>query len=173
MILVGVDQGWDMAQFLSDFVSYTTAAVAVAAILSANIGPEPDEAADSVANAPLIEIVEPPSVAGLMDTVPEADLIAVTFASQDDIPAPEPPADAVGTGDVFGRVTGQSVNIRSGPGTRFPIVARAGFDERFGVTGRTDGNWVEITGADAGERMWIHGNFFEAEEALVLLAGNG
>ncbi|MGL4648688.1 MAG: hypothetical protein ACRC1H_04720, partial [Caldilineaceae bacterium] len=68
------------------------------------------------------------------------------------------------------RVTmnGARLNIRSGPGTTFPLVSKALPDDLFVLTGRTDASdWlrVELTAAE-GSQGWVSAAFVESSVAL-------
>jgi uncharacterized protein YgiM (DUF1202 family) len=76
-------------------------------------------------------------------------------------PVAEPAAVASGAAPVDGskwRVTGDRVNLRSGPGTGFEIVASAVRGEDVVLQGR-DGDWAEVILPETGAKAWIFGKF--------------
>lgn len=66
-----------------------------------------------------------------------------------DTPSPSPtPAPAAS-------VTGDSINVRSGPGTIYPVVGKAAKGESLPVIARNqDGSWLEVELKD-GKRGWV------------------
>ncbi|MHA3978300.1 SH3 domain-containing protein [Halovulum sp. GXIMD14794] len=183
-----------MADFYSDFVNWTTASVIGGALilsatdLSTKDDSEIEEpvllaaAADSTADSLMISAVLNDSVAdqappeaetaavrtrAKLPQIQQAKLETVVFTTAGDSsglpkiqqPAPQDLLDK-------GRVTGQSVNLRKGPGTRFPVVGRATQNDRLPVTGKTDGIWVQVV-IEGNADAWIHGNYFSTPEQLA------
>ncbi|RME54240.1 MAG: DUF5107 domain-containing protein, partial [Caldilineae bacterium] len=76
-------------------------------------------------------------------------------------PSPAPSAPTATTPQV--RII-QPMNLRSGPGTHYPIVATAQPGETFPIMGvNAKGDWWQIE--RAGELLWVYAPFVEAENA--------
>ncbi|WP_112321910.1 SH3 domain-containing protein [Oceanibium sediminis] len=169
-----------MSQFYSELLTWTAfGLIGGAALLgSAPGGPLSGESGETIARATSDPLPEPIDIRELdmaaADTaelspvtplITEAELQAVEFTATG-APVFAMPTGAAGAepGN-SGLVTGESVNIRSGPGTSFAVVARAVRDDRLQVTGQRDGSWIEIVlpfGTD--DPAWIHGSYFSAPE---------
>jgi heat shock protein HslJ len=80
-----------------------------------------------------------------------ADAIAVMMTRRVEVDLPEPPADpATPTGRVVGT---QGLNVRSGPGTAFPVIGVARLGDEGEIVGRSaDGRWwvVSVPSAPGG-----------------------
>ena len=91
------------------------------------------------------------------------DAIAVIMTRQQiiDLPEPEP---ATPTGVVTGA---QSLNIRSGPGTNFPVIGVARNGDSGEIIGRSaDGNWWVVSVPSApGGMGWVSASFVTATDA--------
>lgn len=91
------------------------------------------------------------------------DAIAVQMARNIEVVIPEPEA-----GVPTGRVTAPNgVNIRSGPGTNFPILATARFGAEGEIVGRSvDGRWwvVAVPSAPGGSG-WVSADFVAVTDA--------
>lgn len=183
-----------MTDFYSDFVNWTTASVVGGALVlsSADISVKDQSIEDepvlllaasgSTADSLMVRAMLDDSTTDRVDAEPrtealrtraklpqiqKATLETVVFTATGDrsgLPVIKQPApkDTLAKG----RVTGQSVNLRKGPGTRFPVVGRATLDEQLPVTGKTDGIWVQVVingNADA----WIHSNYFRTPDQLA------
>ena len=156
-----------MSEFVSNFLTYLTVSLfGAACFLVSMTFPEPT-ATDTfrAANAlplPAAATGTANNEAGRADTgeFQEAVLEAVVFTAGgiDDTPGTEAVRRPTGT------VTGQSVNLRAGPGTNHQIAGRASRGDALPVTGQRDGIWFEVIEPVLGQRVWIHGNFFKAPE---------
>lgn len=82
---------------------------------------------------------------------------------------PTPVADGQPTAQVA--MTGSRLNIRSGPGTAFPVIGKALPREVFIVQGRNaDSSWVQIAAPDlTGGLGWVAANFVEVSEPIANL----
>ncbi|QHQ36283.1 SH3 domain-containing protein [Algicella marina] len=169
-----------MSEFLSNFVSYSTASVFGGLCLLNGIeGEQPVEA--QVAN----NVAEISSSAGFTQVasvtqaepkfvrkeIRQAKLESVVFTASGLDQTPRPAKQAKGPEGV---VTGASVNLREGPGTNYTIADRARQGDKLAVTGERDGIWFEVISQNTGARVWIHGNFFSApkDENGAILARN-
>ncbi|MEM8789708.1 MAG: SH3 domain-containing protein [Pseudomonadota bacterium] len=98
--------------------------------------------------------------------IAQAELEEVNFTAtgidSGDLTAATPAAKNMGT------VTGNRVNIRSGPGTGFAIVTSAVRDDKLQITGSRDGSWVEVRAPITGDPVWIHGKFFAVSDFNAL-----
>jgi hypothetical protein len=66
-----------------------------------------------------------------------------------------------------GRVTGAVVNLREGPGTQYPVLAKAEEGDLLRITGRYgEGGWWQVEW-ERGEVAWITDKFVEADEASL------
>ena len=125
---------------------------------------------------PLLEVIAAATVTPVVsdgadtrqttDAVRQADLTTVLFTSVG-VEANPAHASQPDAPELMGRVTGSSVNIRSGPGTSNPVVGRGVRDQEFRVTGESDGAWVQIVMPLTGERAWIHTNYFLTPERIA------
>ena len=91
------------------------------------------------------------------------DAIAVHMVRELEIPF-APPAPAVPTG----RVTAPNgVNVRTGPGTNFPVIGLAPFGREGEIIGRSaDGSWwVVAVPSAAGGMGWVSASFVAASDA--------
>jgi SH3-like domain-containing protein len=96
-----------------------------------------------------------------------ATLTATQVAAQAEAPttAPQPPAPEL-------VVTGDAVNVRSGPDTTYEIAGAAARDQVFAVTGRNAaGDWWQICCID-GQPGWIFGELAQVQqgEAVAVVA---
>lgn len=172
-----------MSEFLSNFVTYSTASLFGGLCLLASPWPqsvEPETAALVAESRPIAvpEIAKPePKVelAALTTEAPrsiirEAKLESVVFTAGGVDQRQRPIAASRRTGIV----TGNSVNLRGGPGTSHSIVDRAVKGDALPVTGQRDGVWFEVISGNSGQPAWIHGSFFNAppDENGAVLAQN-
>jgi heat shock protein HslJ len=91
------------------------------------------------------------------------DAIAVHMVRELEIPLPEP-----GPGVPTGRVTAPNgVNIRSGPGTNFPVLGVAPFGATGEIIGRSANGawWVVSVPAAPGGNGWVSADFVAASNA--------
>ncbi len=111
--------------------------------------------------------------AGLLEMRTAGDQIAVVMTRKAilDLPAPAPePATPTG------RVTGaQSLNVRSGPGTNFPVIGVARAGDEGEIVGRSeDGRWWAVAVPSApGGIGWVSADFVlatNAEDVPVIAA---
>jgi len=58
-----------------------------------------------------------------------------------------------------GRITGNALALRSGPGKSNPALGALNKGERVRITGETNGNWVPIEVASNGQRGWVFHKF--------------
>lgn len=163
-----------MSHFYSDMLTWTVVGLFGGAVLLGTAGF--DTAPRDVADASTQDIADPlPEPVDIREldmaeasdalllpqTVPirDATLEVVTFTATGDRTVPDDSASAAAANT--GVVTGESVNMRAGPGTSFAVVAQAARDDALQVTGETDGIWVEVILPDGGDDLaWIHGNYF-------------
>ncbi|MCL4857844.1 MAG: META domain-containing protein [Caldilineaceae bacterium] len=85
-----------------------------------------------------------------------------------DLPAPPPPPPAPEPATPRGRVTaGQGVNIRSGPGTNFPVIGFARYGDEGEIIGRSaDGRWWAASAPTLpGGVAWVSADFVAASNA--------
>lgn len=136
-----------------------------AVLVAAETGPTAPLLAEPIADPVDIRELDladaKPAILGeTLDVITEAELETVVFtATGDQSGLSALPASNAGI------VTGESVNMRSGPGTGFDIVARASRNDRLLVTGQRDGIWVEVVLPYGGDDLaWIHGNYFDAPD---------
>lgn len=170
-----------MSQFYSDMITWAVVGLTAGAVVLGNLpgsAPEPDlgvaevTSADSpetrvvLAAADTAQVIEPAQVervtraaVPLPQIVDDAVLMEVNFTSNGaDLGLPQ----VAGSDLDAGRVTGQSVNLRAGPGTGFEIVSRAAFNDELFVTGESQGIWVQVLLPITEQEAWIHGNYFDA-----------
>lgn len=159
-----------MSEFISNFLTYTTATVAIGAGALTNL--EYNSAVQR--SATQIATIDPLLL--IHDEIPvESDVPQVTnfLVGPGDIQAAEltsvvfssTGADtSVGalTTKASGTVTGASVNLRNGPGTNYAIAGRAASGQSLEVTGNSDGVWFEVLDPVQATPVWIHGKFFDA-----------
>ena len=158
-----------MSQFYSDLFTLTTATCVGAAMLVGHFDwsePEteavqPTTVGALVAQAQVVEVTDTtprttPRVVQF-DTVPQATLLQVSFTSTEDDLFPR--ASSARASEQ-GIVTGNTVNLRTGPGTGFAVAGRAVLDQRLDVTGARDGIWIEVFADGLDDPVWIHGKFF-------------
>ncbi|MEZ4770063.1 MAG: META domain-containing protein [Caldilineales bacterium] len=91
------------------------------------------------------------------------DALAVVMVRREIVDLPEP-APATPTGVVTGA---QSLNIRSGPGTNFPVIGVARNGDSGEIIGRSaDGNWWVVSVPSApGGMGWVSASFVTATDA--------
>lgn len=78
------------------------------------------------------------------------------------MPTPTPEPVAV--------ITGDRLNVRSGPGTVYPVVAQAVKDEQYPLLARNeDTSWLEVALAD-GQRGWVSASLVESSAPAEKLA---
>lgn len=139
--------------------SHTIALILCLVVLTACGQPAPTTTSAPVAQAPTAASTAtprptdpPPTVTPLPTATPTPMPPTATptpTLAPTDTPSPSPtPAPAAS-------VTGDSINVRSGPGTVYPVVAQAKKGEALPVVSRTqDGVWLEVTLAD-GKQGWV------------------
>ena len=167
-----------MSQFFSDLITLTTLSVTGGAIalgsLTGSPGDVPAAQTDAdmavlVVQAPREAAVTPvtntprpalPQVAAAsFDDIPQAQLLQVSFTSTaEDLF----PSRAATNSAARGTVTGNTVNLRAGPGTGFAVAGRAVRDQQLEVTGEKDGIWIQVYAEGVADPVWIHGKFFRA-----------
>ncbi len=80
-----------------------------------------------------------------------------------DTPTPSP------TPAPFASVTGDSINLRGGPGTVYPVVGKADKGEILPVVARNeDGSWLEVEGRN-GKRVWVSAGLVQLSVPLDML----
>lgn len=165
-----------MSQFISDFLSLSTVSIAMGAALLGDLDPVSRDAPDTAGPEEIL-VASAATTSDLMraaasrnvapapySDIPEAELLTVSFLSSKQAVAL--PVQKSAAGDtLMGEVKGQSVNLRAGPGTNFPVMSRAIGGQKFAVTGATEGVWVEIVDPEVDTPVWIHGNYFRAPQA--------
>ncbi len=162
-----------MGYFYSDLISWSTAGMLVGAVALGAVDLEPATSENAVARADGAIVLAAatmntapaaiqPAVLQAID-IPQARLETVTFTATEDLTT----FPKVSAGPK-GRVTGNSVNLREGPGTGFAVVNQASRGEEFVVTGSSDGAWVEVELPRDGDLAWIHGKFFKGPEQSIL-----
>lgn len=62
--------------------------------------------------------------------------------------------------DGTGRVTGENVRVRAGPGVVFSAYATLSKDDIVGLIGEPSGEWRQIAAPESA-RVWVHGQFVE------------
>lgn len=73
------------------------------------------------------------------------------------VPATETPET------VSGSVTAESLNVRSGPGTTYPVIGGLSLGDEVEVVGKNDtGSWLQIT--YEGGRGWVFATYIDTEE---------
>ena len=169
-----------MSRFYSDLITLTTVAVAGGAILLGQVDFSATEAETADTEMDVVEVAslaEPAPIIQITDAAPEpaqvepvrrlaiegiqqAELLQVSFTSVEEDLFPR--TASAGSARETGRVTGSTVNLRSGPGTGFAVMGRAVQDQQLPVTGNTDGSWVEVYAEGISDPVWIHGKFFRA-----------
>jgi heat shock protein HslJ len=97
-----------------------------------------------------------------MRTADDAIAVMMTRRVEIDLPAPSEPATPTG------RVVGtQSLNVRSGPGTAFPVIGVARLGDQGELIGRSaDGRWWAVSAPSApGGIGWVSADFVLATNA--------
>lgn len=162
-----------MGYFYSDLISWSTAGLMAGAVALSAVDLKPaerDQARAQPERAIVLTAATTDAAPAAIKRavlqsidIPQARLETVTFTATDDLAATQ----NVSTGPK-GRVTGNSVNLREGPGTGFAVVDQASRGQEFAVTGSTDGAWVEVELSLSGNLAWIHGKFFKTPQRAVL-----
>ena len=77
-------------------------------------------------------------------------------------PTPSPSATPT-PASLEGRINGDVVNVRSGPGTQYPVLGQVFVEQRYAVTGRDEaGEWLRICcPVTEDEESWISAQFVE------------
>lgn len=164
-----------MSEFISNFLTYTTVALAMAGgyLSGVDFDAAPREESERTAFAdPLLLTNETEDNLGEVEVasndilfdpnvIRPAELHSVVFSSTgtaSGLGTLTPVTDTRETGTV----TGSSVNLRRGPGTSFAIAGRASGGDKLELTGERSGVWLEVVAPISGETAWIHGNYFDA-----------
>lgn len=165
-----------MSEFVSNFISYSTATLIVGAGMLGSVDfsavqNSGGRVVSAIHTQVLIESVADENRSTILvnaDVTPvgveanrieQAVLQAVVFTRTGEQSGLTPLKQ-----EAMGVVTGSSVNLRHGPGTNYAIAGRATGGEEMSVTGQTDGRWIEVISAVLGEPVWIHGKFFDAPQ---------
>ncbi len=127
---------------------------------------------DTMLSEPSITITD---TAAMTDTVAEApaDLQPVVANTASAVPAqalrPTPVADGRSTAQVA--MSGSRLNMRSGPGTTFPVIAKALPREVFVALGRNgDNSWIQLEVPDvAGGFGWVSATYVVLSDPLANL----
>lgn len=99
---------------------------------------------------------------------PTMEPTATPTATETPLPTDTPTPTA--TPEPIAVVTGDRLNVRSGPGTVYPVVSQAVKDERYPLLARNeDATWLEVTLAD-GQRGWISASLVESSTPAETLA---
>jgi len=109
--------------------------------------------------APPIDTPVPPTATLVPPT--ETPTILPTETPMPVTPTPEAPQAAV---------KGQTINVRGGPGTAFPVIASARQAESFAVTGRNEaGDWLQVC-CFKGVSGWVSAGLVEVTGDVAALA---
>lgn len=157
-----------MANFISDFMTYSTASALAAATWVQGLPaayPPTDQIASIRPEISMIhdiaaqQGIDPRPSRTAYAVIPMADLVPVVFnpdgtevRNEISVFVPRP---------LTGAVTASAVNIRSGPGTSNAVIARGLRGQIFTVTGTRDGSWLEIRGGALPGTAWVHGDYFK------------
>jgi uncharacterized protein YraI len=124
----------------------------------------------------------PPTAITIPTNTPEPKPTTPATLAPTDTPTVEPaatptatatplPTDSPTPTQPVAVVTGDRLNVRSGPGTVYPVVAQAVKDERYLLLARNeDASWLEVALAD-GQRGWVSASLVESStpaETLVV-----
>lgn len=112
------------------------------------------------------EPTTPPTLAPTDTPTPEPTATPTATATPlpTDTPMPTPTPEPVAV------VTGDRLNVRSGPGTVYPVVAQAVKDEQYPLLARNeDTSWLEVALAD-GQRGWVSASLVESSAPAEKLA---
>ncbi|NNU78937.1 SH3 domain-containing protein [Halovulum dunhuangense] len=162
-----------MSQFYSDLLSWATVGLAAGAISLDGLSLSPAgrgdapilvaAAGDTTTRAILREAAARAAAPTAPAPIPRARLERVTFTVLDG-----PDLGSLTSGldrprPAEGRVTGASVNLRSGPGTGFPVIGRAAGGDTLRMRGARDGDWIGVLLPETGEDAWIHAGLFQPQ----------
>ena len=98
-----------------------------------------------------------PATATLVPTVTQPPLPSPTF---------DPTATHVPAGNVHASTNVISLNLRSGPGTAFSVVAKAEQGAQFAVQGKAPGNNWALVRKGNGQSGWVNLDYLKLEGAL-------
>ena len=77
-------------------------------------------------------------------------------------------APMIQDGGVKATITGDVVNVRTGPGTAYKVVARAKAGEALTATGKNaDGSWLQLAGS--GKAGWVSAQLVNAAGSVASL----
>jgi Tol biopolymer transport system component/uncharacterized protein YraI len=134
-------------------------------------------ASEDVVPAPPVESLEADGMVEVESQTPESVVEATV------VPAAGKPsgiAGGVGRIEAAARdsgivsLVGGNLNIRSGPGTEFPIVAKAAANSRLDILARSEtGEWLQVALADSGETGWANAQFIMTDLPVKELPAAG
>ena len=131
--------------------------IATAVIVGSCTIPEADEAAEPIGNStPSQDATEE------VETI-ETEVSGISVTAEDSMESDDAEQDGEGaaaaTESTFWAIEGVPVglNVRSGAGVEFEILAQVTKDRVLTGTGETSGGWVEVTIDDV--TGWVHGDY--------------
>lgn len=136
---------------------------------------QPEEALTEPTETEIADLLPTPTKTVAQSNIPIAQAtLAATEQPASAVSLPEPTADPNAGADLLPQptptpgpgglvVTALSVNVRSGPGTAYDVIAVVDLDEEFDLTGRNEaGDWWQACCFD-GQPGWFFANLVEVE----------
>ena len=118
--------------------------------------PAPSAAADPVAIAQAVAEAATAAADGAFTSLADARSNQIGFSNDAGaIPTPAPEADPTALLADVRTVTGDRVNMRSGPGTAYPVLATLELGTQVAVLEQTSNGWARIEVAETFETGWM------------------
>ncbi len=127
----------------------------------------------TIMTAPLLapeSTVSLTSTATLTQSLSPTGSVTATGVTTIDLPAINVDAGDMAEGGVMALVSLQDsrLNLRSGPGVAYPVIAKGEPNSRWAVVGRnTAADWLQLQALDGGEAAWAAASYLQIEGDLA------